>query len=377
VEALTRIAFDARYINDRYHGIGRYAFGLLEALARAAPHHTFIVFQGTKENDRFNWEILESLPNVELEACPLPLFWPQEQLLWPWLLRRSSADLFHTPYFLVPLLAPIPMISTVQDLIFDRYPEYMPWRFSSPYYRLLMKWGTRRALHILCLSRFTAADLTRFYQTPVSKITVIPPGVDQGFIPVTDLDRREALRGKYKLARPFILSVGARRPHKNLGRLVDAYASLHGDTPHDLVLVGPRDVRFPDEAQRAVTSRGLNGRVKFLDWVDEADLAGLYSLADLLVFPSLIEGFGLPALEAMACGTPVVGADNSSLPEVVGDAGVLVDPRDVESLASAMRQLLGDEACRQRLAAAAQERSTRFAWEKAARRVLKVYAEVF
>ncbi len=375
--ALARIAFDARYINDRYHGIGRYAFGLLQALALAAPHHTFIAFRGTKENSRFHWDVLERLSNVEIQACRLPLFWPQEQLLWPWILRRSGADLFHTPYFLVPLLASIPLISTVQDLIFDRYPTYMPWRFSSPYYRLLMKWGTRRAMHILTLSEFTAADLTRFYQTPGRKITVIPPGVDQGFAPAADLDRRESLRRKYGLARPLILSVGARRPHKNLGRLVDAYASLNGDAPHDLVLVGPQDARFPDEARRAVTSRGLNGRVKFLDWVDEADLAGLYSLADLLVFPSLIEGFGLPALEAMACGTPVVGSDRPSLPEVVGDAGLLVDPCDVESWTAAMRELLGDEARRHRLAAAGQERSAEFSWDEAAHQVLKVYAKVF
>ena len=371
-----RIAFDARYINDRYQGIGRYAFRLLDALVAAAPQHTFIVFQGKEQNSRFDWQRLVSSPNVEVRAGPWPLYWPHEQLQWSWLLRRSGADLFHTPYFVVPLMASVPIIATVHDLIFDRYPAYMPWAWSRPYYRLLMRWGTRRARRVIAVSQVTAADLAHYYGTPPQKTVVVPEGADPSFTPVTDAWRLEELRQRHGLSRPFVLTVGVRRPHKNLTRLVQAFASLAQETTHDLVFVGPLDGRFTDEARQAVDALGLDGRVTFLNWVAETDLPGLYSLADLVILPSLMEGFGLPALEAMACGIPVVAANNSSLPEVLGDAGVLMDPYAVLAMADAMRRLLSDEALRRRLSAAGRERAASLSWEKAAQQILAVYQEV-
>ncbi|HHH42326.1 MAG TPA: glycosyltransferase family 1 protein [Chloroflexi bacterium] len=370
-----RIAFDARYINDRYHGIGRYAFRLLEAMVAAAPERTFIVFRGRGQDSRFDWSGLAARPNVELREGPWPLYWPHEQLLWPLLLRRSRADLFHTPYFAAPLLAPCPVVVTVHDLIFDRYPAYMPWGWARPYYRLLMAWGTRRAKRVIAVSQATAADLTHFYGTPPERIAVVPEGVDPGFAPPSDPDRRRALRWRYGLLRPFVLTVGARRPHKNLGRLVRAFSRVAVEVPHDLVFVGEADPRFPDEARQAVIEEGIGHRVRFLGWVAEADLPGLYSLADLVVLPSLVEGFGLPALEAMACGTPVLAAATSSLPEVVGEAGVLVDPHDVSAMAGALRGLLHDEALRCRLSEMGRQRAATFTWAATAQRTLEVYEE--
>jgi glycosyltransferase involved in cell wall biosynthesis len=375
VRAPERIAFDARYVNDRYHGIGRYAFRLLEALVAAAPARTFIVFRGREEDSRFDWGALSARPNVELWDGPWPLYWPQEQLQWPALLRRSRADLFYSPYFVAPLLVTdaCPAIVTVHDLIFDRYPAYMPRRWARPYYRLLMALSVRRARRVVAVSRATAADLTHYYRTPPDKVAVVLEGVDPSFATAGE-DQLAAIRQRYDLKRSFVLTVGARRPHKNQARLVRAFARIPNGGC-DLVFAGPADDRFPDEARRAVEDTGLNGKVRFLDWVPESDLPGLYALADLVALPSLVEGFGLPALEAMACGTPVLAANASSLPEVVGGAGVLVDPYDEEAMAAALGELLADRALRHRLARAGLARAATFTWQQAARRTLEIFED--
>jgi glycosyltransferase involved in cell wall biosynthesis len=371
-----RIAFDARYVSDQYHGIGRYAFRLLEAMVDAAPDRTFVVFRGRERDSRFDWRTLAARVNVEIWNGPWPLYWPHEQPQWRRLLRQSQADLFHSPYFVAPILATCPLVITVHDLIFDRYPSYMPRAWLRPYYRLLMMLGSRRARRIVAVSRATAADLSHFYGTQPDKIAVIPEGVEPGFGSSPEQYRRQGLRERLTLPNPIILSVGARRPHKNMARLVRAFSSLAPDISHDMVFVGPADTRFPDDARHTAEQARLNGRVRFLDWVPEADLVQLYALADLVVMPSLVEGFGLPVLEAMASGTPVVAANTSSLPEVVGTAGLLVDPHDEEALAGAMRSILRDKALQQRLVEAGLERAASFTWRRAALRNLEIYDEV-
>ncbi|MCI0728443.1 MAG: glycosyltransferase family 4 protein [Chloroflexi bacterium] len=376
MSAPRRVAFDARYVNDRYHGIGRYGFRLLEALAAAAPHITFIVFRGPEPDSRFPWHSLAARPNVNIRPSPRPLYWPQEQVWWPWLLRQAQADLYHSPHFVAPLLAPCPVVVTVHDLIFDRYPAAMPQAWARPYYRWLMQQSTRRAQRVITTTHATAGDLAYLYWIPSPKICVIPAGVEPAFQPLLANGRSQETRQRYGLERPFVLAVGARRPHKNLGRLVHAYARVSSQVPHDLVLAGPADDRFPDEARQAAEEAQLNGRVRFLDWVPEADLATLYTLADLVAMPSLIEGFGLPALEAMSCGTPVLASNSSSLPEVVGQAGRLVDPTDVNALAEALQQLLSDERLRRKLGQAGRQRAAAFSWSQIARQTLRLYDEI-
>ncbi len=373
MSAPKRIAFDARYINDQYHGIGRYAFRLLEGMTAAAPEATFIVFKGRGRDTRFDWATVEARPNVEFRQGPWPLYWPHEQFLWPSLLRRVRADLFYSPYFVAPLMSSCPAVITVHDLIFDRYPDYMPWSWSRPYYRWLMRWGARRARRVITVSLATAADLVRYSRVPQNKIAAISAGAATEFRRVTDQNELHAIRGRYDLKRPFVLSVGTRRPHKNLARLVTAFARAGAHATHDLVFAGPTDSRFPDEARQAALALKLDGAVRFLEWVPEADLPGLYTLADLFVMPSLVEGFGLPALEAMACGTPVIASSISSLPEVVWNAGALVDPLDVDALATALQALLGDLTKRQRMSEAGLRRAKAFAWPQVADQVLQAF----
>lgn len=371
-----RIAFDARYVNDRYHGIGRYAFRLLEAMVAHAPQRTFIVLRGQANDSRFDWRRLQEAPNVRLEAGPWPLYWPQEQVRWPLLLRRLEVDLFHSPYFVAPLLSPVPSIITIHDLIFDRYPSYMPQRYARPYYRLLMWLGTRRARRIVCVSRFTARDLGQYYDVSPQKIAVTGAAPDPALQPVQDEERLQRIRDQYDLHSPFILTVGARRPHKNLGRLVEAFARLAPAVPHDLVLAGPADERFPDEARHTATRLALDGRVRFLGWVSDEDLTGLYTMAAVVAVPSLVEGFGLPALEAMSCGAPVLANGATSLPEVVGDAGVLLDATDVQALARGLRRLVSDDDLRHRLAAAGKRRAASFTWAATAQRTMALYDDL-
>lgn len=375
MRAADRIAFDARYVNDRYHGIGRFAFHLLEALTTIASENSFIVFRGRDPDSRFDWQGLSKRPNVEIQPGPWPLFRPQEQYQWRKILRQTRADIFFSPYFPTPLLINLPLVITVHDLIFERYPEYMPWGWARPYYRLLMTLSTRRATRILVLSRATATDLSRYYRTPPVKIAIIPPGVDAGFSPVADQHRRQQLAQKYGLTEPFILSVGVRRPHKNLVKLVHAYADLAASVPHQLVFVGNADPRFPDEVGEAVNQRQIGGRTRFLGWVPEADLPGLYSLAAALVIPSLVEGFGLPALEAMACGTPVLAANTFSLPEVVADAAMLVDPYDQQDLTERLHRILCDERLRQELTHAGRQRASQYTWNRSADMTIKLFTE--
>jgi glycosyltransferase involved in cell wall biosynthesis len=367
---LRRVAVDARYLNDRYHGIGRFGFRLLEALVETAPQVTFVLFRGRAADGRFDWAALASRPNVETRPGPWPLYWPHEQLLWPGLLRRARADLFYSPYFVAPLLAAVPATITIHDLIFERYPEYMPQAWARPYYRQLMGRSLARASRVIVPSQATAADLRQIYRVPPAKIAVIPEAAEPAFRPLLDPEPLADLRRRYDLGRPFILAVGARRPHKNFGRLVTAFARIAGQVEHDLVLVGPADDRFPDEARLAAEAGGVRERVRFLGWVPEADLPGLYSLAEVAAVPSLIEGFGLPALEAMACGTPVLAGRASSLPEVVGQAGLLVDPTSVDELSQGLWRLLSQPELRQELGQAGLRQAGQFSWARAARQAL-------
>lgn len=373
-----RIGFDARYINDQYHGIGRYAFRMLSSLVRHAEEHTFVMYLGQGKNSRFDWSDLSSLPNVEFHNGPWPLYWPLEQLKWPLLLNKNNIDLFHTPYFVAPLSRSLsgkhrPVVITVHDLIFDRYPAYMPARWMRPYYKSLMWLSIRRADAIVTVSKYTSQDLTHFYHPPANRILIIPEGVDPGFQPLSVNNFDKKIRNRYHLHRPFVLSVGARRPHKNLSRLVHAFTRLLENIPHDLVFIGPTDKRFPDDALISSQVNQLNGRVRFLDWVPEEDLPKLYQLADLVVLPSIIEGFGLPALEAMACGTPVAVADNTSYPEVVGQAGMYFNPNNTEQIAQSIAGILKNPNIHRKLCEAGIRRAGMFTWESAADKIVQNY----
>lgn len=375
-----RIGIDARYIQDQYHGIGRYTFQLVRAMLQAESNHTFFIFYSDRyPNSRFDLSELWASPNARPYRFHSALYHPAEQREFRRAAQDLRLDLFHTPYLSAPWFQRYPLVVTVHDLIFERYPQYIPARQSRAgvnlVYRTLLSSLVKRASRVIVPSRATARDLGEFYPQVRGKIRVIPEGVELAFRPVTDLLQLAAVRTKYGLPAHFILSLGTRRPHKNIEQLIAAFASLHHETELDLVLAGEADHRFPDSSLELAERWQIRHRVHTPGSIAEADLPALYSAAQVFVFPSQIEGFGLPILEAMACGTPVIASNASALPEVAGTAARLVDPDDVMALAAALRASfdLLNRCIRPYPDGLTQ--AVRFSWEQTARATLNIYEE--
>ena len=373
--AIRTVAFDARYINDQYHGIGRHTYNLLDALARLDSNRRYIAYyHPTYRNTRFDMEALRKHPNVTLQPIQLPLYLPVEQFVWPMLLAQIQADIFHSPYVVLPLLARTKSIMTIHDLILERYPEYRPRSALQRFYRLVTQLGIKRASLILTVSTSTSRDIQAYYGVHRSRIRVIGNAVNATFQRERNAARLAAVRKHYNLPERFILTVGAGRPHKNVKTLVEAFARLDSAFAPSLVIGGEHDARFPDEVRASIDAHGIAHRVIQLGKIREVDLPTIYSLADVFVFPSLVEGFGLPPLEAMACGTPVLASTTSAVAEAVGDAALSFDAWNVEQLAINLRQVLTDTALQSRLTRSGLARVRAFTWERVARETLEAYA---
>jgi alpha-1,3-rhamnosyl/mannosyltransferase len=375
--AIRTVAFDARYVNDRYHGIGRHAYHLLEALTRIDPDRRYLAYYHPGyRNTRFNMETLRKRSNVELQPIRLPLYLPGEQLAWPILLARARADLFHSPYVVLPFLARIRLIMTVHDLIFEHHPEYRPRSYLQRFYRPATRLGTKRADLVLTVSESTGRDVQAYYRVNHASIHVIGNAVNSNFQRESDPARLAAVRKRYSLPEHFILTLGAGRPHKNIETLVEAFARLDPSLAPTLVIAGEHDPRFPDGVSARIHAHDIAGRVVRPGIVREDDLPVVYSLADVFVFPSLVEGFGLPPLEAMACGTPVLASTASAVSEAVGDAALVFDARDPEQLATLLSGALTDTALQTTLRQRGTERVRAFTWERVARETLQAYASI-
>ncbi len=364
-----RIGVDGRYIADHYPGIGRYTFSLVEALSRLAADMTFVIaVQPGQPNSRYDLDQLTARPNVRLEPFALQPRSLLEQVHWPQAARRWSLDVLHSPYVYKPYALPCPSVVTVYDLI----PLVFPEGFSAGQrliFRLMVGLALRTARAVIAISAATRDDLVRYFRTSPDRVYVTPLAADASFYPRPPAEVA-AIRARYGLPDQYVLYVGSNKPHKNLPRLIEAYAKI-GDAP-PLVLAGREDARYP-QARARVEALGLSARVCFPGDIASADLPALYSGASLFVFPSLYEGFGLPPLEAMACGLPVVCSGRSSLPEVVGDAALIVDPDDVDTIASAIRRALDDADLRASLRRRGLDRAAQFSWERTAQETLRIY----
>jgi glycosyltransferase involved in cell wall biosynthesis len=374
------VAFDARYINDRYHGIGRHAYSVLDALTKLDTGRRYVAFyHPAYPNTRFDLAALAERANLELRAVDLPLYTPREQVMWPRLLAHDAVDIFHSPYVLLPLLAPVKSIMTVHDLIFERYPAYRPQGMLRHFYQPVTRMGIRKAKCVFTVSEATSIDMQDFYQVEQARVRVIGNAYDPLFKPVEDPGRVAEVRDRYNLPTHFILTVGAGRPHKNVEVLVDAFAQLVAtlDMPElKLVAVGELDRRFPDRVGEHIQAHEIEARVIRPGMIHERDLPVVYSMADVFVQPSLVEGFGLPPLEAMACGTPVVTSNAAAVVEVVGDAALTFDGQDAGQLAEFLRRVLLDEALHSALRERGKAHATAFTWERVGRKVLAAYDDL-
>ena len=321
-------------------------------------------------------DTLKERPNVDLQAVQLPLYSPAEQLTLPLLLAHARADIFHSPYVVLPLLAHIKSVITIHDLIFEHYPEYRPQSYLQKLYQPVTQLCVKRARQILTVSESTARDILTYYHVGSTNIHVIGNAIDPIFRPESDPERVAIVRERYGLPKRFILTVGAGRPHKNVEVLVEAFALLDPSLAGTLVIGGERDPRFPDNVGTLIDTHGIATSVKRIGMIQEADLPIVYSLAEVFVFPSLIEGFGLPPLEAMACGTPVLASTTSAVAEVVGDAALTFDARNPQQLATMLKAVLSDNTLLAPLVQRGQEHIRTFTWEQVAYKTLKAYAEL-
>jgi glycosyltransferase involved in cell wall biosynthesis len=290
---------------------------------------------------------------------------------FPRLARREDAALAHTHYFVSPRLR-CPAVVTVHDISYVRAPELFSRRDRS--LLGLVRGSVRRAARVIAVSEFTRADVIDQYKLDPAKVVAIPNGVSPAFRPMEDAEAR--VRERFGINRPYVLCVGALQARKNVPLAIEAYAQLMGrGTECELVVAGgDRGGRI--DVLDAILRARLTGRVHLVGHVEDEELPALYSAARALVFPSLYEGFGLPALEAMASGTPVIASNTTGLAEAVGDAGLTVDPTSAEELAEALRRVLNDDALHARLVAAGHARAARFTWARAAGATADVYREV-
>jgi glycosyltransferase involved in cell wall biosynthesis len=266
------------------------------------------------------------------------------------------------------------VVVSIHDLSFEHLPETFK-RRSRAQLRLTVRRSARKATHILALSEHARADIVATYGIPPDRITAIPLAAADRFQPVVDERELQRVRHTYGIAGDYILTVGSIQPRKNLGRLIAAYARLRTDAKvgrPQLVIVG-RQAWLVGETLRAIKDSGFSDSIILTGYVPDDDLPALYSGARCFVYPSFFEGFGLPPLEAMKCGVPVVAGNRTSLVEVVGDAGILVDPLDPEAIALGLSQVLSDEDLREELGSRGLERSRLFNWRATAKRTLEVY----
>jgi len=366
-----RIGIDGRYIQDHFPGIGRYTYKLVQALAEAAPEDSFVLLYNYElVNTRYDLERLKA-PNMKVVSINLATFSLTEQYRLPSIVRRLRLDLFHSPYYIKPYLLPCPSVVTIYDLIPRLYPQYTsPW--ARGIFQMAIRLATVTSRLVISVSQSAKEDLVRLLGVLPSKVWVTPLGVDTQFNPANEKAIFN-LRQKHDLPEGYILYLGINKPHKNLVRLVEAFAKVK--IGRKLVLAGKEDPRYR-EVHEVVKQLSLQDRVVFSGQVPEDDLPALYSGAALFVFPSLYEGFGLPLLEAMACGVPVVCSSTSSLPEIAGRAAVMVDPLDVSQLARALERVLGDSDLRASMRQEGLKQAAHFSWERTAKETLGVYRQV-
>ncbi len=293
-----------------------------------------------------------------------------EQTFLPAQAFRLGVDVLHGPVNVVPILATCPLVVTVHDLAYLRIPEVVPAR-RRQYFARMTSLATRRADHVIAVSESTKADIVELLGMKPERITVTPLAADERFRPLPE-DEIAAFRASQGLTKPFILYLGNIEPRKNLPTLLRAFDRLAPAVEHDLVIVGGEGWMM-EEFNATLAGMTQRDRVRIHGFAPVEDLPAWYNAADLFVFPSLYEGFGFPPLEAMACGTPVVTSNVSSLPEVVGEAALTVAPLDIDALTEAMGRILGDSVLATSLWSAGLERAATFTWNRTAAGTITAY----
>lgn len=363
-----RIGVDLSVIQSTKSGVDWYTYNVLkEMIGLLEPSEQLYLFSNRETG--FENEVISN-PQVTVVRSRFRYQEPWRQLLLPLLLKQHGIDVCFFTNFVLSVASPCPMVLTIHDLSFKLFPRTHSLR-NVVWTRSLVPVSVRRSWRIIAVSNNTKLDLLRLMNISNGKVEVIHEGVSAGFSPEKDGSDAEAL-GHYGIRKPYLLFVGTLEPRKNLNLLIKSFDKITNFMPDvRLVLAGRRGWMAQaifDELER----RDLLGKVQITGYVREEYLPALYRGASALIYPSLYEGFGLPPLEAMASGTPVIVSQGSSLPEVVGDAGLYVDPLDVDDLAGAMKRVLSEPELAASLRAKGLERAAQFSWKNAAGKTLDI-----
>lgn len=359
-----KIAIDVRMMFSS--GIGSYIRHLVPRIIQSLPDAEFYLLGRPREMEQ--WEGFAAGPRVKWIETTSPIFTLAEQ----WELFRKipkDTDLFWSPHYNFPVFWRGKLLATIHDvfhLVMGKETMSIPKLIYSSF---MFNQLVRRANALLCVSQFTKDELVHCTSVSSDKLRVAPNGVDESWFQVK--------RTQNPHSRPYVLFVGNVKPHKNLGRLLDAFALLKDRIPHDLILVGQKEGFITGDSAVFEKARSMEDRIQFTGIVSDDLLGQYYAFADLFVFPSLYEGFGLPPLEAMACGTPAVVSRAASIPEVCGDAAVYFDPASPEDMAEKILNTLGDQTLRQKLIQQGTERARLFKWDQSASETVHLLKSLF
>lgn len=367
-----RIALDLLPITGRNAGLQRYAQQVVEGLARIDTENEYLLLVNSRAPKLF--ELNNSNFFVSRVGTPKRFIWYWEQAYLPVMRTLRRVDLLHSPVSAPPLWVPCKRVVTVHDLTFKFFPKTMCW-WDRLYWGYFLVRGARRANKIIVPSASTGLALQQALSLPEGRVVVVEECCSESFFQRVTLEKIGATKERYGIIGKYILTVGTLEPRKNITTLLEAFSIVKKKLTIQLVIVGARGW-LDRPIFKKVEALGISKDVVFTGFVPDEDLPALYQGAEVFVFPSLYEGFGLPPLEAMASGTPVVASNSSSIPEVVGDSGILVDPQDVEGFAHAIIKLCTHADHRAILGIKGQQRARQFTIERMAKKTVEVYREV-
>jgi glycosyltransferase involved in cell wall biosynthesis len=372
-----RVALDIRRISD--FGVATYIRNVVRTLGQLDHENEYLLI-GMVDKLREGEELPPNFHNIPFESE----ITPRTYLEFRRIVKKAGCDLVHVPHtFWRPTPATCPYIMTVHDLLDYMYRVKASSEGRRMLHTYMTRYNLRHAERIFAVSNFTKKDIHRLFQVPEEKIEVVYNAIDNRFRTghATEADRT-LISERYQINYPFLLYAGRISPHKNVIRIIEAFSTLKTELDKEgrfpdlkLIIIGDEVSKHPD-LRRAVVKSGVQYDVRFLGFVPIEVLRIFYDTAKVFVFPSLYEGFGLPPLEAMAHGTPVVTSNTTSLPEVVGKAAVLVNPENVFEISRALHRVLVDQPLREKMKQAGEEQAQRYSWESSVRRMLTVYKEV-
>jgi len=370
-----RIGIDATALPPQPAGAGIYTINLIRSLAALNPDFELYVFAQQSSRRLIELENSGSINWVLLpdKSPPHRLVWEQTGL--PGLVRKTGLDLLHSPHYTRPVSLGCASVVTFHDMTFFLYPRYHTF-FKRIYFPAAMRKSARSADALIAVSENTKADIIQHLGISASKIHIIYHGVDDRFKPISDKNFLNTISQKYNLPAGFILYVGVVEPRKNLVSLLSAFHELNKNNNNLILVIAGQPGWGYNEVKKIVAGYNLKDSVILAGFIPPEDLPAIYNLAKIFVYPSIYEGFGLPVLEALACGTPTITTRVSSLPEITGDAGILVPPGDDEALRMALQTLLEDEKEQNRLSKMGPQRAVRFRWNRTAQETLDVYKQV-